>query len=424
MSTTKSARRRGGRAAVRVVSLVALATVLPSCATAHHTTAGAATCAARVTAAHRSLPGPAPADPATIRGDDSLRGGFDAAPLRQIHTVRWRSGAMTEPSRSFVASASSLVVSDDPYLCAVDLATGALRWSRHTPRLTGTPSVSGSRVLLASSDRPSLQVFDLRDGRLLWQVQTGPGAAGFPQFAVGAGSTVYATGPTGVTAYDAGTGHTLWHDQIAGASAGLAIGGGTSGTSGATVYVVDGTGVLHALDAARGAARWNQPVASGARLSEVDGGIVLVSGTDLHALDAATGTPRWAYPRATVPGGVAADAAAVYVETATSGLYALAPATGRELWSIPEPIQAHFNTGPSITVGLLYVGDDHGDLHGFDLGDRKELWRFEASLLPGESTPGNPHPMTTHREFVGGPLVVARGTVFAADVSGVIYALS
>jgi outer membrane protein assembly factor BamB len=321
------------------------------------------------------------------------------------------------------ATPTAVIVSDDPNLCAVDLASGRLLWHDDRPRLTGTPAIADNRVLLAATDRPVVSALDVRTGRLLWQARTGTdrvshaGGGAFPALAVPGRDLVFVTDSAGVGAYDAGSGRRRWHAAIDGPRAGLALDGGT-------VYVVDGSGILHALRADTGTEVWARKVASGAQLPVAGGGGVLIAGAKPLSLDGATGRVRWTYGMPLLPGGLAVAESRVYAATAGDGLYVLDSATAAELWHIPEPGQSRFIAGPSITGSVLYAADDHGVVHAYDVTTRRELWWWVAILLPGEPSPGNPHPMTPRRQFAGDPVVLAGGTVLASDVSGVIYAIS
>ena len=130
------------------------------------------------------------------------------------------------------------------------------------------------------------------------------------------------------------------------------------------VYVTDGRGILHGLDVATGAVRWDGSGAvSSASAATVSDGSVFVGTSVGHvvAFDAGTGVLRWeprSPPASEVIGSPAVGAGLVFAASPTGGLVAIRPATGEVAW--------RFDTrgDPLGTVayadGIAYVGTPSG----------------------------------------------------------------
>ena len=97
------------------------------------------------------------------------------------------------------------VVASTTALTALDATTGSQLWS--TPSDGGpllSPAAAYGRVYAIAPAAGTLAAYDLTDGQRLWSVPSD--ATGPPSVANG---VVYATGPTGLHAYDASTGAAL-----------------------------------------------------------------------------------------------------------------------------------------------------------------------------------------------------------------------
>ncbi|CAA9564014.1 MAG: hypothetical protein AVDCRST_MAG73-3992 [uncultured Thermomicrobiales bacterium] len=292
---------------------------------------------------------------------------------------RWRSAPGRDSFASpTVADSAVYAGSYDGVFHAVDLATGAPRWTATLPGdpVTGSPAVADGRVTVGTI-RGAVVAFDAHSGVERWRSEApGFGPMGSPAIA---GGVVYALRADGsLRALDAATGTERWRfdgfvpprgnglfDLMFTAFPVVADG---------LVFVGGAGSALHALDAATGREQWRLRLAT-LRLSApaVSGGTVFVAadgayvdGFDtLHALDAATGAVRWSvvaddlHTPPTVVGDI------VYAGGGDLSVSAYDAATGERLWRVGlappggrPGRMAVVNTAPVVTEGMVFVGAD------------------------------------------------------------------
>jgi outer membrane protein assembly factor BamB len=261
-------------------------------------------------------------------------------------------------------------------LRAVDVHTGAVKWSRDT---FGNPLMVAGGLLLEGGGGthgapPELDVSDLRSGAFLW----GTGLDNSPTVGNGLVYNIwfdyYGTNRNYLHAYEAKTGKLRWESSAA-------------CPAGATTLPVVANGKVYStgrtFDAASGKLLWNWPICPGGLSSvSVSPRLVFVSymtaqnEARLAAFGANTGTLEWSIPFAERPGnqhdfpkGQAGGAPAIEngVLFATeansldgsvtgSHLVALAASTGARLWSSPhDPAAAYWNA-PIVANGIVYAG--------------------------------------------------------------------
>ncbi len=313
--------------------------------------------------------------------------------------------------------------SDDGHVWAYSAATGALRWSKWAGGpVRSTPAVYNGGVFVGSNDN-NLYKFKATDGTKLWTKNLGGDITGSPLVVNG---VVYIGSRGGwFYAISASTGATLWKYNTWSVWDSAAYANGT-------VYVGSDKSVLFAFNATNGSLKWSFTAPDG-RLRgtpAVSGGRVFF-GTDggrVYALNAASGSKLW-WGTAVPPGdGYVRSAPAVadgrvYITTgettvpmdghavafkldaASDGswvnylwkhkladystsspayangvlylgsfdhrLYALAPATGAELWTsgwcssrcLPRGISG----SPAVNNGKVYIGVRDGRVYAFGL---------------------------------------------------------
>jgi outer membrane protein assembly factor BamB len=197
-------------------------------------------------------------------------------------------------------------------------------------------------------------------------------------------------GPSGLTAFSAVTGETLWSFTVRGSAA-----GGTPAVSNGTVYASFG-GDLYALGAATGKVRWTDP----------EGGIVTLASGKLYvgtsdgyvyALSAATGRTLSRFDLAEAVSCPPAVASGVlYLGLGAGVVYALNAVTGVHLWRF---LTSAAVAGVAVADGMAYVATSAGDVYGLSQASGAELWSFDAA------------------NGIASPLAVADGVVYV-DTSG------
>jgi outer membrane protein assembly factor BamB len=152
------------------------------------------------------------------------------------------------------------------------------------------------------------------------------------------------------------------------------------------VYAVDHNGIVHALDAGTGSARWTsirqaasptQPVVAGGRIYMGD------LGGELVAINVADGSEAWRISTGGAAGNPAYDGSSVFVTSQTGGLNAYDPTSGALKW--------HTDLGgdqvgtPSVAAGLVFVGPagdaPSGRLRAVDAATGLIRWTVNEPLL-------------------------------------------
>lgn len=250
-----------------------------------------------------------------------------------------------------------------------DVATGERVW--HADPGDGvsvdTAPALGCGAVFAAGLNETV-AFDLADGTELWRADAGGGREG-PGSPTVVDDTVYVPG-SGLTALDAESGEQRWSAGVDHSIQGVAVadrpyaGVGSNGEGGVvaftmagelwwqatdvgpvysppavadgTVYAATKSGTVAALDAADGSVRWRasmpdavyQPPAIADELVVVGAG----NGERAVAFDAATGDRRWTFETGVSKAAPVVLGDRVLVAGANTGIWALDPATGEELW--------------------------------------------------------------------------------------------
>lgn len=229
-----------------------------------------------------------------------------------------------------------MLVEAEYHLRAIDLKTGAERWSFPEAGRYISPAIAGEMVYIRVESNNQGKVFaiDLRTGKQRWEFKprrissaetsfwgghiTSPVVSGDTVF-VGAGKELYAL--------DAANGEPRWEFVAADyvfSSASVDDG---------RVFISD-AGHLYALDQQSGAQLWKAPHDLSVYFSPIvaDGAVFITNGTKLLALDAKTGAERWETGfegERLLPGAVQGDR---LIAKSTAALFALELSTGKELW--------------------------------------------------------------------------------------------
>ena len=140
----------------------------------------------------------------------------------------------------------------------------------------------------------------------------------------------------------------VWTRAVAGAdnqrrlAAAPVIGGGM-------LYVMDVTGVLHAMDATTGAPRWT------------------------HSFQASGRTAL-----ATFGGGASYSGGKVYITTGVGDVAALDAKRGKLLWKVRPA--GPMRGSPTVAFGNVFVMTQNNEIHALNADDGTELWQESASL--------------------------------------------
>jgi len=147
------------------------------------------------------------------------------------------------------------------------------------------------------------------------------------------------------------------------------------------VYVGDGAGLFHAVNAKDGTQRWTVR-AGGTR--PIFGRPLVISdtvyvgssdGTGICALDTADGRTRWTYSQAgAVYSGITTDGGIIYFGSQDDCVYALDAATRRRRWL--------FRTGrdvqstPAVADGIVYFGSQDKCVYAVDAATGRHRWTY------------------------------------------------
>ena len=228
----------------------------------------------------------------------------------------------------------------------------------------------------------------------LWSERIGKGAeaTGARMGTAYSDGKLFAASVTGdVSAFDATTGHTLWHKQLGSRHGFIWHHGANSvrwsgGPSVDGDLVVVGTleGSVQAFSAKDGADLWNAQLSSEVICPPaIGGGLVAVRTHDgrVFGLDARDGKRLWVFDRATVP-----------------------------------LLSLRGNSAPRIDGGVVYVGEDNGKVIAIRANDGGELWEQQISTGEGRSD-------VERLQDVDGAIKIDNGVVYASGYRGQTAAL-
>ncbi|HUF35125.1 MAG TPA: PQQ-binding-like beta-propeller repeat protein, partial [Gemmatimonadales bacterium] len=309
---------------------------------------------------------------------------------RETGRLRWSfaaGGAVTASP----AVATGLVVAAtlEGRIFAVDERAGRLRWSRRTgPALplntspaggwdyfASSPLVAGRTVVIGGADG-LVYALDLATGAPRWTARTGGRVRATP--ALADGSVIVGSWDGRVYALDLATGAERWvHRTIGDTLDSDAFGfdrravQGTAAVADGRVFVGSRDGGVYALDARTGERHWRVShhgswVVGSPAVRE---GVIYVGSSDgqfIHALDAADGAERWRVEtRSNVLSSPLLAGGLLVVGTEANearwgDLLALDPATGRLRWRLR--MEEAIYSSPAAADRVIYVGSDAGEL--------------------------------------------------------------
>ena len=161
------------------------------------------------------------------------------------------------------------------------------------------------------------------------------------------------------------------------------------------VYVGDGGGLVHALDAASGTRRWVARAGGTESIFGrplVTGDTVYVGSSDkrgIHALDTASGRVRWSYSQAgAVYSGITAGKGLVYFGSQDRRVYAVDAVTGHRRWLYRTG--GDVQSTPAVAGGQVYFGSEDHFVYALDAATGQFRWKAATGtfILSGPAVVG------------------------------------
>ena len=307
-----------------------------------------------------------------------------------------------------VTGGLALIGSNNGYLYALDMHSGALRWKFRTGgAVQSSPAVQGFIVYFGSYDG-YYYAADVRNGKLIWKFKTGGekhvGGKGYfgmkpadmemddpwdcflssPQIhQAGNEQTLYfGSSDNNLYALDARTGILKWKFKT----------NGIIHTSPAyydgSLYFGSWDTWFYAVDAATGKEKWkfktgDEGIMTGIQSSAtVDEGIVYFGARDanLYALNAESGSLIWKYPaeNAWIVSSPVIHGDDVFVGTSDSYLLlAINKKTGKEAFRFKT--NGYVFGSPALSGNTAYAGDFTGKMYSIDLDSKGRRWNAFAT---------------------------------------------
>ena len=222
----------------------------------------------------------------------------------------WARDLTPESDRSDDASGGGLAVSGNTLyatsgfgtLTALDVATGAVRWTQNlNSAATGAPAVNDGRVFVTTRNATGWAL-DTQNGRILWEVLGRRGTSGLvggPGPSIAGPLVVFPFASGQMVAAGANTGATAWLASVAGRDASRAF-SAIEDLSGAPVvdttrlYAGSHAGRVSAISLSSGQAEWTAPVGALNPIWLGGNSLFFVSPENvLVRLDAASGAEIW-----------------------------------------------------------------------------------------------------------------------------------
>ena len=290
--------------------------------------------------------------------------------------IAWRSDMSAEFGATPTSDGDIVAVNEYRTVRAIDLETGATRWTRAMPawidQIASSPAIADGRVIVAAHSwagrtKTSFVALDAGTGTVLWRT-TLPGSVGWSQSSVAVADDAIYSGLSarrgGIVSIDADTGKVRWRlalreDEMPGP---------ISVADGVVYAHTEWTGDLIAIDADTGRARWRVERIGGSggydSLAIVDGTVIVGSGWwessegELAAVDALDGTILWRRSMDPSPSGASAAGPIVFVTVHDGTMLAVEAATGETSWR--TLVTGDPSGRPVIADGAIYVASWNG----------------------------------------------------------------
>lgn len=380
---------------------------------------------------------------ATFRGDAAHSGVYKPTGPTEFHKIKWQFHTGGQILSSPAVSAGSVYFgSNDHFLYALDLSTGAQKWKFETgSRIPSSPAAANGLVYFLSYDS-NFYAVDAASGSLKWKFKTSgehrfaakrihgmdPAEETMPDpfdFFLSSpvivnGVVYFGSSDTNVYALDAATGALKWKfktGDVVHSSPALADG---------IVFVASWDTFFYALDAVTGAEKWRFKTGEDHQIfnqTGIQASPAVANGTvyfgcrdsNFYALDAASGKQKWVFSNkgSWVINSPAIKDSKVYFATSDTGLLrALDANTGASLFDIDFNHWPMFSS-PAIAGNQLYLGSHQGRLLAIDLTTHKLSWMFETEAAKKNG------PALTDAKGAPNYAVAFTGTFYDEIVSGI-----
>ncbi len=332
---------------------------------------------------------------ASFRGDAAHTGLYNAPGATAFHKIKWQIHTGGQIFSSPAVSGGMVYFgSNDHFLRAVDLETGAEKWRFETgSRVPSSPAVAGGIVYFLSYDS-NFYALNAVTGALEWKFRTG----GERRFAA---KHIHGIEPASETMPDP-------FDFFLSSPV----------VSNGVVYFGSSDSNVYAIDAATGALKWKFKTGDVVHSSPAiaDGTLFIGSwDTFLYALDTETGKEKWRfktgedhaiYNQVGIQASPAVANGVVYFGCRDSNFYAVDAKSGKQLWSFSNKGSWVINsaairdgkvyfgtsdtgmlnaldgkTSPAIAGNMLYLGSHQGRLLAIDLATQKLAWSFDTEAF-------------------------------------------
>lgn len=278
--------------------------------------------------------------------------------------LHWQQRIGTGPASIFSRPA---VVGDTVYvgspggLCALDRATGQLRWTYAAASYVLSGITAADGILYFGSKNRNVYAVDAATGLRRWHFPTGADVQSTP--AVADGTVYVGSSDAYVYALDAASGEQKWRFPTGEFVHSSPV------VAGGVVYIGSGDQSVYALDAATGRTLWRHSTGGYIQFSgpAVADGIVYVGSMDgkVYALEAAaSGRPRWIRALGKpIEGSPVVSAGTLYIGCSDNKLYALDAATGDIRWAYSS--RGDIQRDPAVAGGRVYAGSGDNTIYAF-----------------------------------------------------------
>lgn len=310
-------------------------------------------------------------------GGDPQRTHLGPTTLSPPLELAWQRKTSATVGKTFIADGGALFCPlRDGHVLVVEAASGKkVAQKKFRPGSEITCALHRHLLLVARRHGdPSLGVYDLHNGRLLWSAAAGSVES---EPLIAEGGLIVATEAKKIIAYELASGQVLWTLS-------------TEGNLRSTPAYADGKvvfgsddGRVYAVDLRKGQVVWqfrtNAAILAPAVISQ---GTVCVGSTDrsFYALSLDAGMVRWVFPT----GGRIHQAAAVADSLVLFGsndhfLYCVLLRNGCQLWRFQA--ESIISTAPFVAGKVVYVGSLDKHLYALDLETGQELWKHDTGGL-------------------------------------------